>query len=129
MLLGATPQTLKGCSGTTAEDMLTMLQLKYRFTTEYGGRTLSHVEYLGLAAGLLTTFALVPQIIRVYKLKSAREISILFNSSLLVGVTIWLAYGILKGLPSLIIWNSIGIVLNGWLLLVKLKYGREKSAG
>jgi len=88
---------------------------------------LSSVEYLGLLAGLLTTFALVPQIIRVYKLKSAREISIIFNSSLLAGVIIWLVYGIIKGLPSLIIWNSIGIVLNAWLLLVKLKYGRENS--
>ena len=88
---------------------------------------MSSVEYLGLLAGLLTTFALVPQIIRVYKLKSAREISIIFNSSLLAGVIIWLVYGIIKGLPSLIIWNSIGIVLNAWLLLVKLKYGRENS--
>jgi MtN3 and saliva related transmembrane protein len=92
-----------------------------------GGFHLSSVEYLGLLAGLLTTFALVPQIIRVYKLKSAREISIIFNSSLLAGVIIWLVYGIIKGLPSLIIWNSIGIVLNAWLLLVKLKYGRENS--
>jgi MtN3 and saliva related transmembrane protein len=94
-----------------------------------GGFTLPSVEYLGLLAGLLTTFALVPQIIRVYKLKSAREISILFNSLLLLGVIIWLVYGIIKGLPSLIIWNSIGIIFNAWLLLAKLKYGREKSAG
>jgi len=85
---------------------------------------LSSTEYLGLVAGLLTTFALVPQIIRVYKLKSAREISLLFNSSLLLGVAIWLVYGILQGLLSLIIWNSIGIFLNGWLLVTKLKYER-----
>ena len=85
---------------------------------------MSSTEYLGLVAGLLTTFALVPQIIRVYKLKSAREISLLFNSSLLLGVAIWLVYGILQGLLSLIIWNSIGIFLNGWLLFTKLKYGR-----
>ncbi len=87
------------------------------------------IEYLGLAAGLLTTFALVPQIIRVYKLKSAREISILFNSSMSLGVAIWLVYGIINNLPSLIVWNSIGIVLNGWLLFAKIKYGRQKPAG
>jgi len=89
---------------------------------------LSSVEYLGLLAGLLSTFALVPQIIRVYRLKSAREISILFNSFLMAGVILWLVYGILKGLPSLIIWNAISIILNGWLLFAKLKYGREKPA-
>ena len=85
---------------------------------------MSSVEYLGLVAGLLTTLALVPQIIRVYKLKSAREISLLYNSSMLAGIVAWLVYGILQGLVSLIIWNSIGIVLNSWLLLTKLKYGR-----
>ncbi len=85
---------------------------------------MASVEYLGLLAGLLTTFALVPQIIRVYRLKSAREISLLFNTSMLLGIIAWLVYGIIQGLFSLIIWNSIGIVLNSWLLFTKFKYGR-----
>jgi MtN3 and saliva related transmembrane protein len=86
---------------------------------------LASIEYLGLFAGLLTTFALVPQIIRVYKLKSAREISLLYNSSMMTGIILWLVYGIVKGLPSIIIWNSIAVALNAWLLFAKLKYGRE----
>lgn len=90
---------------------------------------MASLEYLGLFAGLLSTFALVPQLIRVYRLKSAREISMLFNSFLLAGVILWLVYGILKNLPSLILWNSIGIFLNVALLFAKLKYGREKPAG
>jgi MtN3 and saliva related transmembrane protein len=61
---------------------------------------------------------------RVYKLKSAREISALFTSALLVGVLIWLVYGIVLGLTPLIIWNSVGAVLNGWLLFAKFRYGR-----
>jgi len=64
---------------------------------------------------------------RVYKLKSAREISLLFNTSMLLGIIIWLIYGIVLDLFPLIIWNSIGIVLNGWLLFTKLKYGRVKN--
>jgi MtN3 and saliva related transmembrane protein len=84
-------------------------------------------EYLGIVAGLFTTFAVVPQIIRVYKLRSAREISLIFTTSMLLGVAVWLVYGIVQGLVSLIVWNSIGIVLNGWLLFAKVKYGRVKS--
>lgn len=80
-------------------------------------------EYLGLVAGLFTTFAVVPQIMHVYKLKSAREISAIFTSALLIGVIIWLVYGIVLGLIPLIVWNAIGAVLNGWLLLAKLRYG------
>ncbi|MHB8105721.1 MAG: SemiSWEET family sugar transporter [Dehalococcoidales bacterium] len=88
---------------------------------------MSPAEYLGIIAGLFTTFAVIPQIIRVYKLKSAREISLIFTSAMLLGVTFWLVYGILLGLLALIIWNSIGIVLNGCLLFVKVKYGRIKD--
>lgn len=81
-------------------------------------------EYLGLVAGIFTTFSVVPQIMRVYKLKSAREISLIFTSALLLGVLIWLVYGIILSLTPIIIWNSIGAVLNGWLLLAKFRYGR-----
>ena len=86
---------------------------------------MSFTEYLGLLAGLFTTFALVPQIMRVYKLKSAREISVLFNTSMLLGIILWLVYGIILGLVPLIIWNIIGAVLTSLLLFTKLKYGRK----
>ncbi|MFH1648019.1 MAG: SemiSWEET transporter [Chloroflexota bacterium] len=82
------------------------------------------IEYVGYAAGFLTTFAFLPQILRVYRLKSAREISVLFNSGILLGVTLWLIYGIILGLVPMIVWNSTGIVLTGLLLLSKLKYGK-----
>lgn len=88
---------------------------------------MSPTEYLGIVAGIFTTFAVIPQIIRVYKLKSAREISLIFTTSLLIGIIFWLAYGIVLGLISLIIWNAIGIVLNGWLLFAKIKYGLIKK--
>lgn len=83
------------------------------------------VEYLGLVAGLLTTFALVPQIIRVYKLKSAHEISFLYNTTMLLGIIAWLIYGIISARFSIIIWNIIGIALNAWLLFTKIKYGSK----
>ena len=88
---------------------------------------MSSAEYLGIIAGIFTTFAVVPQIIRVYKLKSAHEISLIFTTSMLLGIIIWLVYGIVLGLTPLIIWNSIGIVLNSCLLFVKVKYGRQKA--
>jgi MtN3 and saliva related transmembrane protein len=81
-------------------------------------------EILGLVAGFFTTFAVVPQIMRVYKLKSAREISILYNTMMLLGILLWLVYGIILGLVPIIIWNIIGAILVLLLLLAKLKYGR-----
>ena len=84
-------------------------------------------EYLGYAAGVLTTFCYVPQIIRVFKLKSAREISYLYTIFLLIGVIIWLLYGIFLNLVPIILWNSIGFVMVSLLLLGKLLYGRQRG--
>ena len=81
-------------------------------------------EWLGFIAGALVTCSLVPQIIRVFKLKSAREISLLFNTLLLLGIISWLAYGILLKLPPVILWNAIGATLVATLLFAKLRYGR-----
>ena len=81
-------------------------------------------ESLGFVAGALVTCSLIPQLIRVFKLKSAREISTLFTSLLLLGIIFWTAYGIYLGLPMVIIWNAIAAVLVATLLGAKLKYGR-----
>jgi len=82
-------------------------------------------EYIGLIAGLAVTCSLVPQIMRVYRLKSAREISMLFTSLLLLGMILWLVYGIMLGLFPVILWNVIGMLFTMTLLGAKLKYGRQ----
>jgi MtN3 and saliva related transmembrane protein len=82
------------------------------------------VEIIGLIAGLLTNFAVIPQIIKIYRSKSARDISFLYNTMMFTGVLMWLAYGIISRRPSLIFWNILGTLLNSWLLLAKIKYSR-----
>ena len=81
-------------------------------------------NFLGFVAGALVTCSIIPQLVRVLKLKSAREISMLFTILLLVGLIGWIAYGISFGLAPVIIWNAIGVVLVAGLLYAKLKYGR-----
>ncbi len=81
-------------------------------------------ELLGFIGGALVTFSFIPQLIRVFRLRSAREISILFTILLLLGVILWLVYGIYFSLLPVIIWNAITAVLAATLLGAKLKYGR-----
>ena len=81
-------------------------------------------EYLGYLGGFLTTICYIPQIVRIIKLKSARDISLPFTILLLIGVIAWLLYGIFLALIPVIIWNSIGTVIIAVLLYSKLKYGR-----
>ena len=83
-------------------------------------------QYLGYIGGLLTTLCFVPQVIRVFKLKSAKEISLLFTIMLLAGVVAWLFYGILLSLFPVVFWNTIALFIGAVLLYAKLKYGRTE---
>ena len=85
---------------------------------------LTLADSLGFIGGALVTCSLIPQLIRVFKLRSAREISTLFTALLLVGLITWLAYGISFRLAPVILWNAVGTVLVVVLLYAKLKYGR-----
>jgi MtN3 and saliva related transmembrane protein len=81
-------------------------------------------EWFGLIAGAITTIGFLPQVIRVFKLKSAHEISLTFIISFLIGMGGWLAYGISFRLTPIILWNSISVIFALALLYAKLKYGR-----
>lgn len=81
-------------------------------------------QSLGLVAGALVTFSMIPQLVRVFQLRSAHDISKLFTVLLLVGMICWLAYGICLRLTPVILWNAIGAVLAGLLLYGKSRYGK-----
>ena len=81
-------------------------------------------ETIGFVAGALVTLSLLPQLVRVLHLRSAREISTIFTVMLLVGIVCWLVYGVMLGLVPVIIWNAIGVIVVSLLLSAKIKYGR-----
>ena len=81
-------------------------------------------EILGFIGGLLINLAFVPQVYRLFKLKSAREISLPFTTMLIFGGLFWLSYGIVIGKASIIISNVIALLLSAMMLFAKLRYGR-----
>jgi MtN3 and saliva related transmembrane protein len=84
--------------------------------------TASIVEDIGFVAASLTTAAFVPQLIRVMKLRSAREISLGTFVMFSVGVFMWLMYGIYTGSRPVIASNVVTLVLSVSILILKLKY-------
>ncbi len=78
---------------------------------------------VGLGAGFLTTAAFVPQVVKIWKAKSARDISLHTYASFTAGVGLWLAYGILKQEPPIILWNAVTLVLAGAILAMKVRFG------
>ena len=79
---------------------------------------------LGFIGGALTTMGFVPQVWRLFRLRSAHEISLPFTVFFLLGIAFWLSYGISLGLLSVIIWNAITFVLGFAMLYAKLRYGK-----
>lgn len=78
---------------------------------------------IGFAAGLLTTIAFVPQVVKIWRAKSAADVSLATFIAFTIGVGLWIAYGILKQQPPIVVWNGVTLVLAGAILAMKVKFG------
>jgi MtN3 and saliva related transmembrane protein len=85
-------------------------------------------DFVGQAAGILCSVCLIPQLIRICKLRSAHEVSIAFTSILLLGMLAWVVYGIFYRLLPIIIWDSIATIQVVALIVFKMKYGSNKQS-
>lgn len=84
------------------------------------------VENLGFAAAFCTTSAFVPQLVRVLRLRSAREISLPTFLLFSTGVLAWLLYGLRTGSKPVIVSNSLTLILSLSILFLKLRYDRDR---
>lgn len=82
------------------------------------------LAFLATITGIVIGLASVPQAIKIFKRKSAKDISILTYSILIIGAIIWLLYGIeLTNFP-LIIMNSLGFIIFSLVIIGWFLYGR-----
>lgn len=80
------------------------------------------VQILGMVAGLLTTIAFLPQVIKTWKMRSAKDLSLVTFSLFFIGVALWLTYGLMRADLPIILTNAFTLVLAGVLLFFKLKF-------
>jgi MtN3 and saliva related transmembrane protein len=80
------------------------------------------VNLIGTTAACCTTISFVPQLVRIWKLKSAREISLIMFSVFSVGVFLWLVYGIFIRSFPVILANAVTLALSLAILGLKLRY-------
>ena len=79
-------------------------------------------QVVGLIAGTITTASFVPQLVRVYRLKSAKDLSWPYLFMFTVGISFWLAYGLMTNDLPVILANSVTLVLIIAIMLLKWKY-------
>jgi MtN3 and saliva related transmembrane protein len=80
------------------------------------------IDGTGYVAATMTTISFLPQLIRVVKLKSAREISLGMFLIFSTGTFGWLVYGVLSHSKPVWIANAVTFVLSMSILILKLKY-------
>lgn len=83
------------------------------------------VVLIGYAAAILTTTSSLPQVIKVWQTRSARDISLPMYSLFILGTALWLSYGVaIHSLPVALA-NAATLVLAGAVLVAKLRFGRD----
>ena len=80
------------------------------------------IKYIGFFAAFCTTFAFLPQAIKVYQTKSTKDISLYMFLIFTIGVLSWLIYGLIINDLPVILANAVTLVLSFFILIYKLRF-------
>jgi MtN3 and saliva related transmembrane protein len=86
---------------------------------------ISGVDVLGYVAGLITAFTFFPQVIKTWKTKSAKDVSLAMFVIAFTNQILWLAFGALRADPVIIITNAVMLVMTSLMISLKLKYNKS----
>jgi MtN3 and saliva related transmembrane protein len=83
------------------------------------------VAIIGIMATVFAVSSSIPQIIKALKTRKTDDVSIWLVVVLIIGLSLWVIYGI--GINDLLISiaNSIAVAINTFLLILKIKYSRD----
>jgi MtN3 and saliva related transmembrane protein len=79
-------------------------------------------DWIGSAAAVLTTASFVPQVVHTLRTKDVSGISLSMYIVFVVGVALWLVYGLLLNAWPIVIANAITVTLATCILAMKLRY-------
>ena len=87
----------------------------------------SVTEYLGYTAATCTTAAFLPQALKVWQQRAAAGISFGMYVIFVIGVALWLCYGVLLGAWPIIVANGVTLLLAAGILFMKWYFERPGS--
>ncbi|NLR74141.1 SemiSWEET transporter [Leeia aquatica] len=82
------------------------------------------IDGIGMVAACCTTFAFLPQALKVWRDRSARDISLATYLLLVMGIALWLWYGLLIQSLPVILANACSLLLAGSVLVMKWRFDR-----
>jgi len=69
------------------------------------------IDIIGYIAACFTTFSLLPQILRIRRLREARDVSISMPIMVSIGSVLWSVYGIVIGSAPVIAANGVALLI------------------
>ncbi len=84
---------------------------------------MTNVDWLGTVAGIFTTIAFLPQVFKVWRSRSARDISLGMYAIFATGVACWVVYGWILWMWPVIIANVATLILVAVVIAMKLRWG------
>ena len=75
-------------------------------------------ELIGFIAAVCTTFAFLPQVIKVWKTKQTKDLSLRMYTIMFIGICLWFVYGLRINSLSIILSN----IVTGFLVFTILVY-------
>lgn len=75
-------------------------------------------ELIGFIAAVCTTFAFLPQVIKVWKTKQTKDLSLRMYTVMFIGICLWFVYGLRINSLSIILAN----IVTGFLVFTILVY-------
>ncbi len=79
-------------------------------------------QLIGISAASLTMFGFIPQIIKIYKTKSVKDISLFALLQFTLGISLWIFYGIHLKDPIIIVANAVSVSTLFVALILYFKY-------
>lgn len=115
------------CAAVSREDASRLLKsIKDLFKKETNKKlNMSSADILGYAAGALTAFTFLPQVIKTWKSKSAKDISLNMFIIAFVNEIMWLVYGFMLDNWVIILTNAVMLGMSGFMIALKLKYNHQ----
>jgi MtN3 and saliva related transmembrane protein len=83
---------------------------------------MDYIKIIGLLAGICTTLAFLPQVIKTWRSRSTKDISLGMFLLLVLGLVLWLAYGLLLNDLPIILANGCTLLLAGCILVFKITF-------
>jgi MtN3 and saliva related transmembrane protein len=89
-----------------------------------GFAVMTLADWIGVVSGTLTSVAFLPQVLRVWRTRSAHDLSVGMYAVFVAGVCGWLLYGVLIHAWPVVAANAVTLLLASAVLVLKLYFER-----